>query len=292
MRKQITLSIGALALALGFSAAGMAQAPGSVPAPEGWKRCPRCQNNADRAAANKEYKVEGRAFNPRDLTGVWGFGGIGGTFRNPPPMTDYGKQLFAETLGSKNDAGEWLHDKDTSRDGAGAKINCDPRGWPRLHTYNYGFEFLMLPDRVLQFFEITHTWRTIWIDGRKLPESVPEPRWMGWSVGRWEGDTFVVESTGFDERSWLGNADPAGGYPHSDEMKVVERWRRLNFATIEHQITVIDPKVYTQPWVTAATTTILQPAAELGENYCVPSDYTDFTNDVFLPAAGAGARKQ
>ena len=292
MRKQMNISISVLVVALGFSLAAMAQAPGSVPAPEGWKQCPRCQNNADRANANAKFKIEGHAFNPRDLSGVWGYSGIASTFRNPPPLTEWGKQQHAATMGDKNEAGEYLHNKDTSGDGAGAPINCDPRGWPRLHTYNYGFEFIMLPDRVLQFFEITHTWRTIWIDGRKLPENPPEPRWMGWSVGRWEGDTFVAESTGFEERSWLGNDDPDGGWTHSDEMKVVERWRRLDYATIETQITVIDPKTYTQPWMTAPAKTVLQPGAELGENYCAPSDYTDFTNDVFLPAARAGARKQ
>lgn len=291
MRKQITVSIIVSVAALAFSVAGMAQAPGSVAPPEGWKQCPRCQNNKDRVDANAKYKVEGHAFNPRDLSGVWGFNGIGATFRNPPPLTEWGKQQHAATMGDKNAAGEYLHNKDTSGEGSGSQINCDPMGWPRLHTYNYGFEFIMLPDRVLQFFEISHTWRTIWTDGRKLPEPPPEPRWLGWSVGRWEGDTFIVESTGYDERSWLGESQPDGGWTHSDEMKVVERWRRPNYATIETQITVIDPKAYTQPWVTPPATTTLVPGAELGENFCAPSDYSAFNNEVFLPAAGAANKK-
>ena len=173
----------------------------------------------------------------------------------------------------------------TTGEGTASPINCDPHGWPRLYTYNYGFEFVMLPDRVLQFFELTHAWRTIWTDGRKLPANPPEPRWMGWSVGRWEGDTFVVESTGFDDRSWLTNARPDGGFPHSEEMRVVERWRRVNYGTLEAQMTVIDPKTYTEPWVTPKATVQLAPGAELWENFCVPSDYDSFNRDVFLPVA-------
>ena len=290
MRKQIIVSIAFLVAAWVFWPAPLvyAQERGSVPAPEGWKRCPRCQNNSDRLEANARYKVDSHPFNPRDLSGVWGFNGIRGTFRNPPPMTEWGKQRFQATLGEKNARGEVLRTKDTSGDGAGSAINCDPRGWPRLHVYNYGFEFVMLPDRVLQFFEMTHTWRTIWTDGRKLPVEPPEPRWLGWSVGHWEGDTFVVESNGFDDRSWLESAQPDGGYPHSDEMRVVERWRRLNYPTIETQITIIDPKTYTETWVTPPATTTLVPDAQLGEMFCVPSDYGDFNNKLFLPTALGG----
>jgi hypothetical protein len=292
MRKQIIVSISVLVAALAFSVAGMAQVPGSVPAPEGWRQCPRCQNNKDRVDAKAKEKVEGHAFNPRDLSGVWGYAGAGATFRNPPPpLTEWGKQQHAATIGDKNAAGEYLHNKDTSGDGSGSQINCDPKGWPRLHTGNYGFEFIMLPDRVLHFFEITHTWRTIWTDGRKLPADPPEPRWMGWNVGHWEGDTFVVESTGFDERSWLGESEPDGGWTHSDELKIVERWRRLDYGTIESQITIIDPTTYTQPWVTPPVKTVLVPGTELGENYCVPSDVSGFNNKVFLPAAGAAGKK-
>jgi hypothetical protein len=286
MRKQSMVSLGVLVAALALPVAGMAQAPGSVPAPEGWKQCPRCQNNNDRAAAKAAYKVDGHPFNPKDLSGVWGYSGVAGTFRNAPPLTEWGKQQQALTLSDKNAAGESLHNKDTYK-GSGAPVNCDPAGWPRLHLDNYGFEFVMLPDRVMQFFEITHTWRTIWTDGRKLPVNPPEPRWMGWSIGRWEGDTFVVESTGYDERSWLGESQQDGGWPHSDEMKVVERWRRLDYGTLETQITVIDPKTYTQPWVTAAAKIPLVPGTELGEYFCAPSDFSSFNNNVFLPAAGA-----
>ena len=136
MPKGIVVSINVLVAILVFSVAGMAQAGASIPAPEGWRQCPRCQNNKDRVAANEKFKVDGHAFNPHDLSGVWGYSGVGGAFRNPPPMTEWGKQQHAATIGGKNAAGEVLHSKDTYK-GTGATVNYDPPGWPRLHTDNY-----------------------------------------------------------------------------------------------------------------------------------------------------------
>ena len=296
MRTQrIFVSIIVLVAVLAFSSVAFAQgreqnAAGvpSVPPPDGWGNCPRCQNNADRAKILQEEKVEGHAFNPKDLSGVFGWDGVTGAFnaKNVPPLTDWGKAQRAETIGVKGPDGTPLHSKDRSGRGAGSAINCDPYGWPRLHTYNYGFEFLMLQDRVLQFFELNHTWRTIWTDGRKLPENPPEQRWLGWNIGRWEGDTFVVESSGYDDRSWIDASNPDGGWTHSDEMKVVERYRRTSYGNLEAEITVIDPKTYTQPWVTAKANIKLVPRTEIWENFCAPSDYQQFNEEVFRPAAG------
>ena len=259
----------------------------SVPPPPGWGNCPRCQNNADRAKASVDYKVDGHAFNPKDLSGVWGYAGVANAFdeKTMPPLTELGKQQLEATFGEKAPDGTPLRTKDTTGEGAG-KISCDPLGWPRLHTSNYGWEFVMLPDRMLQIFETNHTWRTIWIDGRKLPENPPEPRWLGWNAGHWEGDTFVVESNGYDDRSWIAESNPDGGWTHSDEMRVVERYRRTSYGTLEVEITVIDPKTYTKPWVSSKATIKLVPGTELWEHFCVPSDYANFNESVYLPAAG------
>ena len=135
MRKQILSVLVFQIAALAFSSASAAQAPSSVHAPEGWGQCPRCQNNKDRADSKVKYKVEGHAFNPHDLSGVWGFNGIP-AFKTAPPMTEWGKQQHAKTMGDKNAAGQFLHSKDLYK-GTGAPLNCDPPGWPRLHTDNY-----------------------------------------------------------------------------------------------------------------------------------------------------------
>ena len=136
--------------------------------------------------------------------------------KNVPPFTPKGQQMFDAT---KSDI-----PTTNSKDGM---LICDPLGYPRLFAYNYGFSFVQLPDRVVQFFEWGHTFRDIWTDGRKLPEDPPELHWLGWNVGHWEGDTFVIESNGYDERSWITQSNPDGGWTHSDELKVVHSGREL-----------------------------------------------------------------
>ena len=309
MRSRTIFTNTALAVLLAFSSVAVGQAEGqgnagtggrtsaegsdsialpSIPPPEGWLSCPRCQNNDDRAEAWAAYGIDARTFNSsRDLTGVWGWGPDNSNAAafdddNVPPLTEFGQRLRQATFA---DEGRPLRSKDTSGRGSGSFVNCDPYSWPRLYAYNFGFEFLVTPNRVLQFFELGHTWRTIWTDGRELPEFPPELRWLGWSVGHWEGNTFVVESNGFDDRSWINASSPDGGWPHSDEMRVVERYSRTDYGTLEGEMTITDPGIYTEPWVTPTATFKLNPGTELYENFCAPSDYEQFNERVFNPAA-------
>ena len=115
-----------------------------------------------------------------------------------------------------------------------------------------------------------------------MPTQVDEPRWYGYAVGRWDGDTFVVESNGYDDRSWLDQ----DGHPHGSAMRVVERYRRATPDTMEVLVTLTDPETYTQPWVTK-TTVRLNPNAEIGEYFCVPSDEEVFRQKMREPAGGA-----
>jgi len=236
-----------------------------VPGP-GWKTCPRCTNNKQLAAANKAYKVEGHAFNAKDLSGVWGNNGIELDVKNVPPFTPEGQKMFDATRSEIPTT--------NSRDGM---LICDPLGYPRWFAYNYGMEFAMLPDRVLQFFEWGHTWRTIWTDGRKLPDDPPQQRWLGYAIGHWEGNTLVVEGNGYDERSWISEdrRNRIRGFAHSDQMKTMERYTRTSYGTLEAEMTVTDPKVFMQPWTTKAKIE-LRPNAELWEYFCVPSESDEY----------------
>ena len=93
---------------------------------------------------------------------------------------------------------------------------------------------------------VGNTFRQIFTDGRPLPKlSETEPAWLGYSVGRWEGDVFVVESIGFRDKGWL-SANMA--YPNSDALHVIERWRRVDFGHLEETVTIDDPKAYLKPW--------------------------------------------
>jgi hypothetical protein len=126
---------------------------------------------------------------------------------------------------------------------------CEPLGLVRnlvteIVAPHATFEIVQTPTRILQFFEYRHDWREIWLDGRALPQGDDlYPKWNGFSVGHWQGDELVVESVGLDERTWLDKL----GYPHSERMRVEERYRRVD-DTLELVITVSDPELYTEPW--------------------------------------------
>jgi hypothetical protein len=106
------------------------------------------------------------------------------------------------------------------------------------------------------------TYRNILTDGRQLPTD-PNPTWAGYSVGRWDGDTFVVSSAGFNDQTWLDY----NGHPHTDALRVTERFRRKTIGAMELQITFDDPKAYTRPW-TITLTARLMPDTELIEYVC------------------------
>ena len=121
---------------------------------------------------------------------------------------------------------------------------CNPMGIPRAILYPDPEEFIVLPDRILQHFQWGYGLRTIWMDGRALPkpEEVDIARWWGYAVGRWEGNTLVVTSTGYDGRSWVDHF----GYPHSDMMVLEERYTRINYDTLELKMTLTDPVYYAE----------------------------------------------
>jgi len=285
MRNFAIVSVVLLATLLAFSPVALAQRPGIeipvvTPGP-GWKTCPRCENDAHIADDREKAKVDTHAFDKHDISGVWGDNGIELDLKTLPPFTPFGQKLYDAT---KSDSPDW-----NSKDPMNI---CDPLGYPRAFAYNYGMEFIQLPDRVLQMFELSHTWRTIWTDGRKLPPNPPILRYMGYSIGRWDGDTFVVEANGFDDRSWVSEdrRKRRNGFPHSDEMRVVENYKRLDYGKLQATLTVIDPKVYTMPWTTTGVAT-LRPNAEIAEYMCVPSDSIEFNNSNTIPADAATKQK-
>jgi hypothetical protein len=122
--------------------------------------------------------------------------------------------------------------------------------------------------------------REIWMDGRELPTD-PDPRWMGYSVGRWEGDTLVVDTLGFDDRAWLDQY----GNVYSSDMKFQERWRRVGRDTLEVVYRLEDPKSYTRPWISTAKVFNRQ-TDEIREEFCAPLDEDYFNKNVRNPAGG------
>jgi hypothetical protein len=126
---------------------------------------------------------------------------------------------------------------------------CDPIGFPRISLFNLrGLQIVQTKNQVLMLYQNTRTWRNIWTDGRALPKisEITEPRWFGYSVGKWvDPTTLVVTTVGMDESTWIDNT----GRPHSDELSVEEIYHRVDELNIELTLTITDPKMYTKPWV-------------------------------------------
>jgi hypothetical protein len=104
-------------------------------------------------------------------------------------------------------------------------------------------KLVQTPGALIMLFEAYHSWRQIFTDGRPLPEE-RDPAWYGYSVGKWEGDTLVVDTVGLNEKTWLDDQ----GHPHSDALRILERFRRPDFGHMQVEVTIDDPKAYTKPW--------------------------------------------
>jgi hypothetical protein len=162
---------------------------------------------------------------------------------------------------------------------------CDPQGFPRIVLHNFRTSrIIQTPQNVVILYEFNKKWRTIWTDGRQLPKEFDEPRWWGYSVGRWVDDvTFTADSGGFDDRTWLDNA----GRPHSDAMRVQEEYKRTDADHVTMKIVIDDPKYYSKPWTALILPLRLQAANfDIREMECSPSE-TALYNKLFAnPAAG------
>jgi len=142
---------------------------------------------------------------------------------------------------------------------------CLPPGVPRIDFGGGPFKVLQTPQVTALLYEtlVGMIFRQVFTDGRPLLES-GEPTWLGYSVGRWDGDDFVVDSAGFKDGGWI---DTAKGHPNSDALHVTERFRRKDFGHMDLTITITDPKAYLKPWTMTAGLQ-LQPDTELIEAFC------------------------
>lgn len=162
-------------------------------------------------------------------------------------------------------------------------VRCMPRGAPRIWTDDYYKRIFHAPGRLIILTERNMQYRQIFVDGRPLPED-PHPTWNGYSTAKWEGDTLVVETTGFKDDLWLDS----DGNPLTSAAKMWEKIRRPNYGTLEVEITIDDPKAYTAPW----TITIIQPLvldSELLDYYCLENE-KDYVHMVGKGAAAPDGR--
>jgi len=232
--------------------------------------------NAEFAAINA-----GAPAPPRNLTGEWdpGLAGIAGgdnyfTDRNTPPLTPLGQQMVSRNRPGHGPYAAKVYDGNDPLTTQG-----DPSGFPRIVNYEFRpIRIVQTPKAVLIMYSFNQTWRIVWTDGRKLPDD-PDPRWFGYSVGRWEDDTtFVVDTVGMTDRTWIDS----GGYPHSDSMRVQERYHRAGMNVLELTVTVDDPKIYTRPFQTRERLPLkrLPDGTDFLEQVYAASEVREFKSDI------------
>jgi len=195
---------------------------------------------------------------------------------DPPPMTPWAQARYDAAIPGLG--GGAARNKPL---GNNPMMICDPIGFPQIMFHvAYPVEVVQVPGRMFEFFDFFYVHRVIWTDGRELPKD-PDPTWYGYSVGKWEGDTFIVDTIGLNDSTWLD----AGGHPHSEDMRVEERYQRVDHDTIEVNLTLTDPKAYMKPWVSETKTWTLAPKTEIREDICAPSDEERYKKEIRVPAA-------
>ena len=156
---------------------------------------------------------------------------------------------------------------------------CDPLGFPYMELWELRTLNLVQTDnQVILLSPFYGNYRVIWTDGRALPAD-PDPRWNGYSVGKWVDDyTFVVETTGLNPKSWIDHA----GRPHSDQLQVEETFHRVDHDNMELTMKITDPKMYTEPWLTLNKFPLhlQRPDFDIPELLCSPTEMQDYNKDV------------
>jgi len=227
-----------------------------------WSCAPTASAQSKEAAAPAKTESAGRT---PDLSGVWMRDAPPATAaqywiyelnQEEPPMTEWGLAQFKKV---KSSFGSHEYPLEETNDPVLSK--CYPPGVPRVYMHPFPFQFIQIPGEIVMLFEVDSLRREIYTDGQPHDASLV-PLWMGNSIGRWEGDTLVVDTVNFNDRTWLDRI----GHPHSDQLHVIERFRRTAHDHLVDDITIEDPKAYTKPW-TARLEFKLQPW-KLTEQFC------------------------
>jgi hypothetical protein len=207
-----------------------------------------------------------------DFSGLWyrdqkspAYNGPGGAALSPY-YVDVTSDLKAEDVPFQTWAREEFQRRRQRASIDDPAARCKPYGVPAINAYPAPFKILHTNRLLAILYEVNTTFRQIFVDGRSLPAD-PQPTWMGYSVGRWDGDTLVVRTIGFNDRGWLDRF----GHPYTEALTVTERFRRPDFGHLEIQVTIDDPKAYTRPFGFTQRQELLVDS-ELLEHFCTDNE--------------------
>jgi hypothetical protein len=183
-----------------------------------------------------------------DLSGVWNMRAtpaqrkfLNSTYtQEGPEMTPWGKAKYDTSKPSNGPRSNALKVTDDP-----VLRTCLPPGTPRIYLQPFPLQFVQTSKEIIVIYEYDHTVRHIFVDGRPHPADVT-PTYMGHSIGKWDGDTLIVDTIGFNDKTWLDR----DGHQHSDELHVVERFHRSDRDNMQVDITMEDPKALAKPWIT------------------------------------------
>src|SRR6266700_4104471 len=241
---------------------------------DGWGRPITAPVKGQKAALAPRHDISGiwdPGMNPTQVLGTLGASAMpdDGKSEHQLPYTPLGREALNRTKPSNGVRSVLPADTNDP------VVYCDPQGMPREDLYELRTtQILQTPQSVVILYQFGKIWRVIWTDGRDLPKD-PEPRWFGYSVGKWVDDyTLVVQTSGTDERTWIDRA----GRPHSDDLRVEERFHRTDRDHLELTVTIDDPKMYTKPWVALDKFIFeLQPSSfDVREMIWSPSEYEQY----------------
>ena len=192
--------------------------------------------------------AEAQKTSPADLSGLWVVRPPAGSFssfafsKDPPAMTAWAEEKYKAARPALGP------NKTTPKQSNDPVYRCFPPGLPRIYLHPRPVEIVQLPDEVVMMFEYDRIVRHIYTDGRAHDEFLDPPLWMGDSIGKWEGDTLVIDVIGFNDLTWLDRS----GHPHSDALHLTERMKRVDHDTLTDDITIEDSKAYAKPWTVQA----------------------------------------
>ena len=262
MRIPNAIFVGALLAALLFSAGVSAQTAASAPASQATKPGLMANGIPDLSGIWDPdfHGPEGLRINTWDSSDPFA--------KNPDkaPMTPWAAEKFKSVRPPFGSLATFDNTNDP------VQRFCDPPGVPRIYMYPWEMTFVPTAKIVYILYEYTKVWRAVYMD-RDHPKD-PDSSWMGDSVGKYEGDTFVIDTIGFNDKTWLDQT----GHPHSDALHVIERFRRVNHDNLELTVTIDDPKAYTKTF--SATKGYLLTAEPMGETLCAYSEMKEFQEKV------------